>query len=315
MAGLEHRQIRYAVESELQIVDVWELPKSERTAAATSDRYWFIYVHGGAWRDPRCLTDTAVPAINRLLAEDSPYMSRRRIAGFASIGYRLSPHPEFPQDPKTTPLEKLRAAKHPDHIDDVRTGLAALAREGLSAAGSPADYIAHDRYIVYGHSCGAFLAFQLWMGNLGDKTLPCVVGLEGIYDLRGLVERGGNPAHGGGPRTGFASALEAIAEGAFGRDRGLWDTASPGQYDFSTLAEATKPRLALVAYSDEDELVDGGEMDTMEKTLQQGVAKSNGQLRYVGLRDLHGRHDEVHEDGREVARVLTEAVRQLDRLS
>lgn len=42
MAGLNHRVIRYGAESELQIVDVWELPESERKAAATSNRYWFM---------------------------------------------------------------------------------------------------------------------------------------------------------------------------------------------------------------------------------------------------------------------------------
>lgn len=42
MAGLTHRQIRYGAASELQEVDVWELPESERKAAASSDRYWFM---------------------------------------------------------------------------------------------------------------------------------------------------------------------------------------------------------------------------------------------------------------------------------
>ncbi len=44
MAGLAHRQIRYGEESELQIVDVWERPAAEREPAATSDRYWFVWV-------------------------------------------------------------------------------------------------------------------------------------------------------------------------------------------------------------------------------------------------------------------------------
>lgn len=42
MAGLAYRQIRYGTESELQTVDVWELPENERTAAMTSNRYWFM---------------------------------------------------------------------------------------------------------------------------------------------------------------------------------------------------------------------------------------------------------------------------------
>ena len=214
----------------------------------------------------------------------------------------------------------------------MRAGLTALTKDG-AASGSPADYLAHDRYIVYGHSCGAFLAYQLWTEATGgsssssssekdkDRQPPCIVGLEGIYDLRGFVERGGSPEHGGGPGTGFAAALETIAEGAFGDDRAVWDRASPARYDFANMRGSgsaprgpLKPRLAVLAYSPEDELVDGGEMDSMETALQQGAAQSSGGLVYVGLRDLHGRHDEIHEDGREVARVLTEAVRQLDQL-
>ena len=42
MAGLTHREIRYGTASELQTVDVWELPESERIAATASDRYWFM---------------------------------------------------------------------------------------------------------------------------------------------------------------------------------------------------------------------------------------------------------------------------------
>lgn len=245
-------------------------------------------------------------------------MERSRIAGFASIGYRLSPHPEFPQDAATTPSDKLRNARHPDHIDDVRAGLAALASDGSLQGGSPADYLTNDRYIVYGHSCGAFLAYQLWMGEDGNKDNlpPCVIGFEGIYDLSTFVDRGGSPDHGGGPGTGFQAALQEIAEGAFGSDHSDWDAASPGRYDYSKLGttKASKPRLAILAYSPEDHLVDGGEMDTMEKALQESVAKSDGNLRYFGLRDLHGKHDDVHRDGRDVARVLTTAVKHLDSL-
>ncbi|CAK7271205.1 Kynurenine formamidase [Sporothrix epigloea] len=318
MASLSRRQVRYGLESELQFVDVWERPPVEREAAAISDRYWFIYIHGGAWRDPQCLTDTALPAIHRLLSADSPHLDPGRIAGFASIGYRLSPHPRFPQDPATTPAEQLRMARHPHHFDDVRAGLAALAKDG-GDNGSPADYLLHDRYIVYGHSCGAFLAFQLWteQANGQGRRPPCIVGLDGIYDLRGFVERGGSPEHGGGPGTEFAAVLTEIAEGAFGLDPNVWDRASPARYDFSQMGETAatrdqKARLAIVAYSTEDELVDIGEIKSMERAIQGG--QSSGSLTYVALRDLRGRHDEIHEDGHEVARVLTEAVKRLDEL-
>ena len=261
-----------------------------------------------------------MPSIALLAAPDSPYLGRDRIAGFASIGYRLSPHPAFPQDALRTPADELRAAKHPDHINDVWAALAKL-RDAQDETGSPGDYMAHDRYIVYGHSCGAFLAYQLWMGAQATRSAcpprppPCIVGFEGIYDLRGLVDRGGNPAHGGGPGTGFAGALLSIARGAFGEDRGAWDTASPGKYDWTALSDADAPgrkRLAVVAYSMDDELVDVGEIDTLEAALRHGEAR--GTLSLVVLRDLHGRHDDVHTDGHEIARVLTATVRQLDSL-
>ncbi|EPE07898.1 hypothetical protein F503_00620 [Ophiostoma piceae UAMH 11346] len=316
MESLNHRSLRYGDHS-LQTVDVWERPVDERVPAEGSNRYFFIYIHGGAWRDPQQLTDTAVPSIKLLAANDSPYIGRDRIAGFASIGYRLSPHPNFPQDASSTPADELRAARHPDHINDVWAALAKLGEYEKHAKGSPGDYIAHDRYIIYGHSCGGFLTYQLWMGAQATlspsfgKAPPYIVGFEGIYDLRGLVDRGGSPAHGGGPGTGFAVALLSIATGSFGDDRSAWDTASPGKYDWTTLPDAPGPkRLAVVAYSMEDELVDVGEIDTLEAALRHGEA--SGKFSLAVARDLHGGHDDVHTDGHEIARVLTETVRQLD---
>ncbi len=262
-------------------------------------------------------------------------LDRARVAGFASLGYRLSIYPGFAQDAATTPAAQMRLARHPDHIRDVWAALGVLAGDG-DGDGSAADFVSHNRFVVYGHSCGAFLAFQLWMGAQAteDASRPppparvpaCVVGLEGLYDLRGLVDRGGSPAHGGGPGTGFAAVLLEIAEGAFGRDRAAWDRASPGRFDWSTFggAKSAATALAVLAYSPEDELVDVGEVDTMDAALQRGGAlkigdeaggeNADGLVQYLVLRDLHGRHDEVHEDGREVARVLAATVQQLDRL-
>jgi len=127
-------------------------------------------------------------------------------------------------------------------------------------------------------------------------VLPaCVVGVEGVYDLRGIAERAGG-------------ALDGIFEGAFGTDRHLWDAVSPGRFRGFGPAWGDGKGLAVLAYSPEDELVDAGEVDTMERTFEE-----NG-VKVLAFRDLKGKHDEVREDGSGIARVLGLAVAELDRL-
>ncbi len=68
----------------------------------------------------------------------------------------------------------------------------------------------------------------------------------------------------------------------------------------------------MLAYSPDDEGVDGAEIDAMERALREDDGDA---VRLLVYRDLAGRHDEVREDGRGIARVLAQALAELDRLA
>lgn len=216
-----------------------------------------------------------------------------RVAGFASLNYRLSPHPSFAQDAATTPSFAARVARHPDHLDDVVSGLRFLQRR----LGFGSDYV------LFGHSAGATLAYQALLGsacrNAGlDVALPAaVVGFEGIYDLVGLDGRMGG---------GYAGFIEA----AFGTDRAAWRDASPetAAGSFGDWAGQGGPRLAVLAHSADDELVDMPEVETMERRL-----KGDGVRDVLVFRDLKGGHFDVLNDG-SFARVLVKTLEELGRL-
>lgn len=243
----------------------------------------------------------AEPTINALLDPYSQWHlpdAPSRVAGFASLNYRLSPHPSFAQDPATTPSFAARAARHPDHLDDVVCGLRFLQR----ALGLGGDYV------LFGHSAGAFLAYQALLGPAcragagggagPDVALPAaVVGFEGIYDLVGLDGRMG------GGYAGFIGA-------AFGADRAAWRDASPATAagSFGAWAGQRGPRLAVLAHSADDELVDMPELETMERRL-----KADGVRHVLVFRDLKGGHSDVLNDG-SFARVLVKTLGELVRL-
>ncbi|KAI2623129.1 alpha/beta-hydrolase [Hypoxylon sp. NC1633] len=282
-------------EHELQRVGVWDLDSEDKT------KYWIIYIHGGAWRDPRITHTTFAASITHILQQHPP------VAGFASIDYRLSPHPDFPQDPASTPPSQYRGAQHPDHVHDVQAALRFLDhRYGLE-----------DRYLLLGHSAGACLAFQVLTcpplplplpalplplpGALttkppaNDQAIPeepptpplpsAILGLEGIYDMRGLNTRVSNSY------TGFLTA-------AFGPDPSAWDAAAPMKYAGDYGAAAPGLRLAAVAHSLDDELVDVLEAEGMAARLRRdGVA-------VLLAKDLSGSHDEVWRDGEGVGRMV-----------
>lgn len=264
------------------------------------------FIHGGAWRDPRSTFSEAEPTINALLDPSARWHipnAPSRVAGFASLNYRLSPYPSFAQDAATTPPFAARQARHPDHLADVMSGLRFLQRRLGPGGGS---------YVLFGHSAGAFLAYQALLGTAclaggraadppspaGDVTLPAaVVGLEGIYDLVGLDRRMGG---------GYSGFMEA----AFGADRGAWRDASPAtaKGSFGAWAEGPGPRLAVLAQSVGDELVDMPEVGTMESRL-----KEDGVRDVLVFRDLEGGHFDVLNDG-SFARVLVKTLEELERL-
>ncbi|KAI7781548.1 hypothetical protein LA080_014581 [Diaporthe eres] len=298
--SLRRTEYYYGEGNVLQNVAVWEFPEYKVTEPALgTTKYWLVFIHGGAWRDPRSTFSEAEPTINALLDPASQWHmpdAPSRVAGFASINYRLSPHPSFAQDGATTPSFAARVARHPDHLDDVGSGLRFLQRR-LGFGGD---------YVLFGHSAGATLAYQALLGppsrgagaGLDDVALPAaVVGFEGIYDLVGLDGRMGG---------GYAGFIEA----AFGTDRAAWRDASPATAagSFGDWAGQGAPRLAVLAHSADDELVDMPEVETMERRL-----RGDGVRDVIVFRDLKGGHFDVLNDG-SFARVLVKALEELGRL-
>ncbi|CAL5870882.1 uncharacterized protein PFLUO_LOCUS5123 [Penicillium psychrofluorescens] len=320
MSAQQRRTLTYGQHNVLQTISV--------TPLARQDGYWVIYIHGGAWRDPT-VTSASFDATESILRKSSDLP----IAGYASISYRLSAHPNHPQDPKSTPSDEFRDAKHPDHIRDVEAALTLLQNT----------YGFGSRYILVGHSCGATLAFQTVMGAVaghreqsftGDANEPgagaetvfsspgslpprltthptAIVGVAGIYDMRKLRDTHRE-----------ISAYREFIEGAFGTDEKLWDAVSPAQVVGSRGVEGgwKVGRLAVLAHSRDDELVDEAQLDSMRESLR-GWEETEAQVlvddelaskhrRVCGL-PLSGAHDEIWSNGKELARAIIFAFREL----
>ncbi|KAJ5329315.1 hypothetical protein N7452_009705 [Penicillium brevicompactum] len=292
----QSRTVAYGRVHNLQIVSVTPL-------ASSKDGYWVIFIHGGAWRDPT-VKDTAFNAAESIL-RDTPDLP---IAGFASISYRLSAHPNHPQDPINT---------------------------------SPTITAMRNTPIIFG-ICGATLAFQAVMGAVSNHReqafsetkenpkisvgvvsaspgpLPppltaqptAIVGVAGIYDLRRL--RDSHPD---------ISAYSEFIEGAFGADELLWDGVSPAQMAGSRGVEGgwKSGRLAVLAHSKDDELVDESQLDAMEESLKQWgkleaqipVQELSHRDRRVRVLPISGAHDEAWERGDQLAYAIIYALEQL----
>lgn len=165
-----------------------------------------------------------------------------------------------------------------------------------------AEYQLSDDYVLVGHSAGATLALQLLMGEAALAGQPlqqrvplpaAVVGMAGIYDLVGLNARRG------GAYAGFMAA-------AFGDDEAAWREASPARYGGSFRASwPGGGRLAVLAHSRDDSLVDRAETDAMAARL----ARDGVDVCVVG--DLTGEHDFVWRDGSQVVRLVGQALARL----
>ncbi|KAI0123025.1 Alpha/Beta hydrolase protein [Xylariales sp. AK1849] len=285
-SSLTYKSHQYGKDNDLQKVGVWEVDSSRTLQVG----YWVIYVHGGAWRDPRIEHRSFTPTIDKILALQDP--SKSSIVGFASIDYRLSPHPTFPQDPTETPTKEYRNASHPDHINDVWSALGFLQKQ----------YASSSSYVLIGHSAGATLALQLLMGSTALKgaavppgtNLPtAIIGMEGIYDLLGLVDRLGPP-------------YAELFVGAFG-DSSNWSDASPMKFTQGFEANWKGGKLAVLGWSLDDELIDKPEIEGMAKVLEQDGVKT------LVFESLQGTHDGMWEDGRVFAEIIIKTLEELSK--
>lgn len=153
-----------------------------------------------------------------------------------------------------------------------------------------------------GHSAGATLALQLPMGaaSLGatppsEVQMPrALVGISGIYELHAF-----NGRH-------DENYTQFIA-GAFGKDHAAWNKVVPATFSGSFKdALPTKP-LIILAWSPDDTLVDEPEIDGMASKL-----KSDG-VECTVIKNLTHDHDFVWQDGKQIARLLSETLDLLRR--
>jgi kynurenine formamidase len=288
-----HSAISYtSPTSKLQTLDLW-LPR----APSRSDPHattWVIYVHGGAWRDPMQDSRCVQPTIKHL--EQGHADALEKIAGIASINYRLSPYPSHPTDP-SKPDDPQRNVRHPHHVQDVHSAIECLKKEhGLA------------RWIGVGHSCGATLLLQLVAGiglSQPCSTLPeALILLEGIYSIPLLLRNHLPPSC---PEN-ISRIYHEFIEGAFG-DSSTFDAQSPvsGMYTESAWPGA---KLVVLGHSAEDELLEVAQRDVMlAKLKDEGWKDAGPATRTVQIRDLAGGHDEIWEDGLQIAGLINDAVR------
>ncbi|KAK0634492.1 Alpha/Beta hydrolase protein [Bombardia bombarda] len=282
----------------LQTLDVW-IPASaddDDPTGAVPDAgslpsrpgHWIVFIHGGAWRDSKISASSFTPTATHLLraVAAGSGSGTGAIAGLASLNYRLSPRSIYDL------LDSARTAKHPDHINDVLSGLAFLQRLG-GATGT---------YVLAGHSCGATLSFQAVMdpARWGLATVlaakPAVlVGLNGLYDLAGFIAS---------PPAKYAHLREAYAEftrGAFGDDESVWKAACPATAE-SWPDEWKEGKRVVLVESREDSLVPYDQLEEMRAYL-----RTNSSL-LVQEREATGDHDDVWEKGDRLAEILQEVI-------
>ncbi|KAF2690979.1 alpha/beta-hydrolase [Lentithecium fluviatile CBS 122367] len=280
----------------LQTLDLW-LPRPP-SQSDPDNTIWVIYIHGGAWRDPTQNSKCVQPMRQHL--ERWYPADIQRIAGMASINYRLSPYPNHPTLP-SMPEDPQRNAKHPDHVQDVYRAIVYLKREyGIK------------RWMGVGHSCGATLLLQYVVGIGLTQPLPtlpeALVVLEGIYSVPLLLRNHQPPSC---PEN-ISRIYHDFIQGAFG-DASTYDVVSPVSGLYS---EAVWPgaKLLVLGYSAEDELVEAEQREVMLKRLKDEGWEKEGKgdgKRVAVTWDLNGGHDEIWEDGIQIAELISEVVRRL----
>lgn len=118
-----------------------------------------------------------------------------------------------------------------------------------------------------------------------------IVGISGIYDLVGLSDR-------------FGDAYHSFIKNAFD-DEKAWHRASPATFDGDFRKSWPAGKLALLAWSPEDSLIDEPEIVNMSKKLE-----ADG-VNVVVEKTLHGDHDEVWQDGSQISRLVITALESL----
>lgn len=145
-----------------------------------------------------------------------------------------------------------------------------------------------------------------------DVALPAgVIGMEGIYDMPGLAERGGPPyaelfRGAFGAAENWAGASPMRYTGGF---RAAWADEGRGEDGAEAGAAGEgekKERLVVLGWSPDDELIDQPEITGMARVLE-----ADG-VRTLTISDVQGSHDGMWQDGRPFADVILRTIRELN---
>ncbi|KAH8900552.1 alpha/beta-hydrolase, partial [Thozetella sp. PMI_491] len=302
--GWHKRRVPYVTGATyLQTLDIWvplaqdgsTLTPSADTIPPTQPMPWIIYIHGGAWRDPKVDSSSFEQTAIRLL--NSLANGEANIAGMASINYRLSSHPMHPTDPSpprdaAVPTDEARTARHPQHIYDVLASLSYLQELGAA-----------KNYILAGHSCGATLAFQVAMNSSRwalnqrvELTKPNVlVGLNGLYDLPAFL------AEPDDSHKALVPVYHAFTSGAFGEDKAAWTAVCPTVVQ-DWAAEWPEGGRFVLVQSRADSLVPYSQLEIMRKSLE----ASTPSTWTVDELAADGDHNELWKTGGRLCEILLE---------
>lgn len=301
--------------NKLQNLHVW-VPSSSHTSEPPKDAkilsrkgIWIVYIHGGAWRDPLIKADSFAPTLYHIVKSHASSLDW--IAGFASLDYTLSGGGDKGGGPDS---DQSRTGKHPDHVVDVLRGVAFL-QEIIGFA---------ENYILLGHSCGATLSFQVLMDSArwvaprlsgGERTgstpsVPSppkvtkpitVIGLDGIYDLPGLVKDPGEK------HARWIPEYEAFTREAFGDDEKTWLEVSPISVKDWVGEWGRNDGKVVLVQSHDDTLVPYRQLEGMRAALKPAVAAG------VDVFELSasGDHDSLWETGNQIASIVVEVLGRL----
>ncbi|KAF2199019.1 alpha/beta-hydrolase [Delitschia confertaspora ATCC 74209] len=347
--------IHYTDEAtKLQTLDIWlPRPLSESSPGQT---VWIVYIHGGAWRDPAQTSQCILPTLKHLFpsSNHSGSKSLDHIAGIASINYRLSPYESHPTDPSSTD-DASRNVRHPEHLRDVAKAMEWLRvnyRVGqrfkyfydfdkdMAAMRAEEDSKSYG-WIGIGHSCGATLWLQyiskipFLIGCTPILGLRTLILLEGIYDFPGLLEYHSPPQC----PPEVAKIYKDFIGGTFGLDPAYWRLPSPAHAPYG-FGEESMGESMVLCHSDEDELVEWGQVESLVRRLRdcewrvrgsewdgvevdeglqgdlergEGDSRRGHPRREMFIKKLKGEHDWIWEEGTQIAKLIEEAVERVFR--